>query len=55
MMSFIFFFFGVLLVAATFGMVKIQREEHLAMREKKARERARIDAFRSKCHRPDGD
>lgn len=53
-MSFIFFFFGTLLVAGAFSMAKIQREELRVARAKKAQETARIDAFRAKCYRPDG-
>lgn len=55
MTTFIFFFFGTLAVAGAFNMAKIQRAELLAARAQKAQEKARIDAFRAKCWRPDGD
>ncbi len=62
MTSFIFLFFGVLLVAGVFSMAKIQRQQLLEARAKKAQgyaaERARLarlEAYRAKCFRPDGD
>jgi len=44
--SFAFLFFGTLIIAAVVGMAKIQRQELLEAREKKAQDKARIDAFR---------
>lgn len=55
MSTFIFFLFGALIVAAAFSMAKIQRKELLAAREQARAKKARLDAFRAKCHRPDGD
>lgn len=54
-MSFIFFFFGTLLVAAAFSMAKIQRAELRAARAATREKQARIDACCAKCWRPDGD
>ncbi len=61
-MTFIGLFFAVLLMAAIRSMAKIQRAELLEARAKReaackvarARE-ARLEEFRAKCYRPDGD
>lgn len=54
-MSFAFLFFGTLCVAGLLGMAKVRRHELRAKREGEARHRARLDAFRVKSFRPDGD
>ncbi|MGH8519856.1 MAG: hypothetical protein ACREU9_00120 [Gammaproteobacteria bacterium] len=51
----VFLFFGILMCAGIAGMAKIQRDELLASRDKKAQQQNRIEAFRAKCYRPDGD
>lgn len=48
-------FFGTLAVVGVFSMVKIQRQELLDARAAKAKQQTRIEAFRPKCFRPDGD
>lgn len=55
MTTFAFLFFSILVVAAIFSMAKIQRREWLDARENKRASEARIQAFRAKCFRPDGD
>lgn len=55
MTSFVFFFYGTLIVAAAFSMVKIHRAEAARSARTKSVSEARIDAFRAKCYRPDGD
>lgn len=53
--SFVFLFFCALAVAGALSMAKIQRQESLDAREAKRKQTERIEAFRAKCFRPDGD
>ena len=55
MTTFTFLFFGTLAVVGGFSMAKIQRQELLDARAAKEKHAARIQAFRAKCYRPDGD
>lgn len=48
-------FFGALIVAGILGMVRIQRAEYFAAREAERKQKARLDAFRVRSCRPDGD
>lgn len=54
-MTIIGIFFGALLVAAAVGMAKIQRRELIEARAAKEAQKTRLEAFRAKRYRPDGD